>query len=1532
MKSDNSRITFDPRKHYSGVRLQQGRVQIDADANEQSDIVNYRIETETGDVIGLCGAPMHYPAFHIVGTLAGLSAEERELLGNTRPETGTAKIPTGFQFPDFLISAGRYYVDGISCENEQLISYLTQPDFPNAPPIDEPGLYVIYVDVWQRLLTALDDPSIREVALGGPDTATRTKTVWQVKHWLAVDRNKAKLRDGNCLSTFGVFEDLIAPSSGKLSARSKRAEATTDPCVVSPVAGYTGLENQLYRIEIHDSGAAIEASSSSATRMTTVANENAQIKAGGNWTRQSPIEIFSAANPMKGKLAFVQNVEGPRRGAKTLTLNIDVSQVPFSDRLVREAGATFKWSRDNGVVVTAIQSISGVEVTVHDLGPDDTLGFKEGQWVEISDDALELGGLPGQLAQISKVDSALKRITLETAVDPLDASNRDGVNKALHPKLRRWDGVGVVKFDPESEDDNFLDLENGVQISFSRGTLRTGDYWTVPARTATADTQAGNIDWPVDGSNQPLAQSPFGVEHHYCRLAMAKWEDGKFTFEDCRSLFPPITELTTMVYVSGDGQEAMPDTQLQQPLQVGVFNGRWPVENATVRFSISSAAGRFGVPITDSNLDKGLLTAIDGTGTPTNTITVQTDENGIAGCFWKLDPTFGPLVDPAADRTSQQVEARLLDAQGRPTPALVRFDANLSVADEVAYFPGRCAALQEDKTVQRALDRLSHLVSLYEVSGNNQEVMPSKELASLVVLAANRCGPVTKQEVTFTVISGEGKVEPETVFTSEEEGSEGEAACTWKLDPETPRQEVEARLTGEGSFAAATTVRFVANLSTADQVSYNPRTCPTLQQRTTVQEAIEQLSQLISLYEFKGNNQVVMSQAEMQKIQVLVANKCGPVTRQRVQFKPLAKSGSVNPAEAETDGSGIAETTWTLDRKEPIQHVEATLVGVPAPSLAPPTAMTFNAYLSRAEHVLYAPGNCGPLQESGTVQLAIDKLSQLVSLYEVSGNNPIAVPNTKQKIQVLAANKCGPVANQRVDLNLLVAGQGTIVPAPANIDVNGKVITDVNGIVTADWTFGTDQNQQMRATLADTPAKSLAAPTSVLFNANRSATGGSQGGGCEITVGSGGQFPRLDTALTSLLGDQNLVDICLCLLPGDHVTGGLNITRPNLHLKITGCGRGSRLLFTETAGTPPTGPSSLFGSLASFAMRDLDVFGENYSLSFDVCDEVTFVDCYLTQENLPTEEQSPSFIRIANAKAIRFEGNVVSSTLPLGQNPFSPDVVIGDTIPGFVELFRRPSKFEFEEKSAIFAAQLASLDVAERRDLGDAASRAVAEVVKRITEAELASYNNFIETLLNERVRENELPRVLQANLAAIRTAALAAVPSVAIVLTDAKADTRIENNRIAGVVSLYGPPATTTLKQQDLNLIDNALGRKGLVFAESLANLRIRNNALYRITVSEETVAALRMTTGAQRNLTGFYRRCFVIDNAFTGGDNLLVMEQLALNSDTFERESNLEAGAVVASAASYIGNFASDDIRLFDATLVSEKVANVVIRIANP
>jgi hypothetical protein len=87
----------------------------------------------------------------------------------------------------------------------------------------------------------------------------------------------------------------------------------------------------------------------------------------------------------------------------------------------------------------------------------------------------------------------------------------------------------------------WIDLEEGVQVRFESGDVRTpfrtGDYWLIPARTATAD-----VEWPVE-AGVPVAEAPHGVRHHFCRLGIVASNGRQAELvEDCRRLFPPATD------------------------------------------------------------------------------------------------------------------------------------------------------------------------------------------------------------------------------------------------------------------------------------------------------------------------------------------------------------------------------------------------------------------------------------------------------------------------------------------------------------------------------------------------------------------------------------------------------------------------------------------------------------------------------------------------------------------------------------------------------------------------------------------------------------------------------------------------------------------------------------------------------------------------------------------------------------------------------------------------------------------------------
>jgi hypothetical protein len=664
MKGDLSRQTFDAERHYSSVRLQQGRVQLDADFNEQADIGRRRAELDSLDVIGPCGGPLHDAAFGILLTLT--AAQKAEV------EAAFGPLVAG----DFVLTPGRYYVDGIVCENDRLVPFTHQPHLPGLGPLNvaSAGFYIVYLDVWQRHVTALEDPSLRETALGGPDTATRSQTVWQVRTVFAGTGAT------NCLSTPAAYNDAIAPSTGTLAARARPEAASSSPCIVPQSAGYRGLENQLYRVEIFDGGKPFNLGSGTDFAVTDLPAPTEVVVGAGTWNVGQAVEVFSSApsaDRMTGTLAHVVAVTG---GGKHLTLSAMLPSLDLAVDLprVRKVEATYVWSRDNGSVASLVRTIDDRDVVMHDLGPDDTLGFQDGDWVQLSDTADELNGRPGQLLQIEQVLPATNTLRLRSA--PGDVAVED---PARGLKVRRWHGAGAVKVNAPAPSDGFAALEDGVEVQFGAGTYRSGDYWTAPARTATADAQSGSIEWP-SASGVPEALLPFGIEHHYCKVAVLQSDGSKFTVTDCRSLFPPVTELATLVYVGGDGQEAMPGDPLPQPLEAGVFRGQWPVAGAPVKFTTA---------------DGGAL-AKDAASLPAGaqaSVTVTTGADGVARCAWRLAPSGAK---------SQRVTARWLDAAAAELPPVLDFYGSLSIAAQVAYQPGACADLASAKTVQEALDIL----------------------------------------------------------------------------------------------------------------------------------------------------------------------------------------------------------------------------------------------------------------------------------------------------------------------------------------------------------------------------------------------------------------------------------------------------------------------------------------------------------------------------------------------------------------------------------------------------------------------------------------------------------------------------------------------------------------------------------------------------------------------------------------------------------------------------------------------------------
>ena len=499
MRGDFSRDTFVEAHRFTRVLMQQGRVHLDADWNEQMSILLHYLQSVTADVVGKYGGPL-------------------DNLGYTVTAAGKG---------DFSLSPGHYYVDGLLCENgkenytssEKGLFYTQQVDLPDVDALKAPEdggqqNYLVYLDVWERHLTFVQEEDLREVALNGPDTASRARLVTQTRVSSHLgdedipDTIPANINDWkdwlfktqpNEPSRWEKFVRARQPvNRGMLKAIGKPANhKDTDVCLASPDGHYRGTENQLYRVEIHRSGKA--------------------------WDEKTGADGQAGA-------------------------------------------ATFKWSRENGCVVFPLQhlALSGDGTTaaaIIERARDDRLGLHVGEWVEVVSDVSDLYSRPGPLAEVKTItpledptcQQVLLRVPENTTLPKIGDADQNH-----HPLLRRWDSRPQMKdLDPNEEKEllantggallveegEWLPLEDGVQVWFEpqpngdQPAYRSGDYWLIPARTAIED-----VIWP--GGMAPIAQPPQGITHHYAPLAILPVGAGNNAVTSLQTTFKTLGELS----------------------------------------------------------------------------------------------------------------------------------------------------------------------------------------------------------------------------------------------------------------------------------------------------------------------------------------------------------------------------------------------------------------------------------------------------------------------------------------------------------------------------------------------------------------------------------------------------------------------------------------------------------------------------------------------------------------------------------------------------------------------------------------------------------------------------------------------------------------------------------------------------------------------------------------------------------------------------------------------------------------------------
>ncbi len=503
---DISKITTDPGKHYSSVRMQQGKVLLDSDHNADSDI-HENIDMLTNvDVIGSYGSPDN--GFMILDVV-----------------DNAGKI-------DFKILPGTLYLGGLRLEMEAIKkdpvsgtdipeTFLLQRDWlqmdTNDPVFAKPEdlgatkerYDLAYLEAWRQGVCAVEDSSLLEMAVG-VDTTTRYRNMRRVNLFTNTESPECPISWKKLVQW--ADDKLGDIKRHELIPDTKLTVSFTDSgsgdSLCSPVAagGYLGAENQAIRVQIRKNG-----------KFT--------------WGFDNASPLYRVRVTTAGGVSTVKMLMEPK----------DQYHWPVSGQVVE----ILPWS----AVLPNKEKIaeqSGFISKVHDsYSPD------EPHKMEFTLDTV----LPAAL--VNEWESRADHNELE-----LDF--KGNVNKYFY--MRVWNRGSDPGLDAELDLDPGVAIplgNTGLAITFSGNNYLPEDYWVIAARPETPQTL---VPWVLEKGTMPHGVrrflAPLAIIHW--TIDNNNKVQGR-VIHDCRRRFHPLTEQECCcTYTVGDGVTSRGDFQLIQ--------------------------------------------------------------------------------------------------------------------------------------------------------------------------------------------------------------------------------------------------------------------------------------------------------------------------------------------------------------------------------------------------------------------------------------------------------------------------------------------------------------------------------------------------------------------------------------------------------------------------------------------------------------------------------------------------------------------------------------------------------------------------------------------------------------------------------------------------------------------------------------------------------------------------------------------------------------------------------------------------------
>jgi Family of unknown function (DUF6519) len=574
--NDISRYLSQPRKGYSSVLMQQGRVILDSDWNERERIDDEEARRTLIDVI--CSHGTSNQGFR-VGNVQGADV--------AIPGANTA-ASYNFNFEN-----GSFYIGGLRFESETdetPETFLGQNDWlqidasannlPLRPDDLPPGGVrhdLIYLRGWEQCVTAVEDSELLERALG-VDSSVRVRRFSRVEALTnAPDTCAAAFNALKQRLTAPVAPDTGTPhefdlrnyelkSKARLTVTPNPADITEDPCKPVVAGGYLGADNQTIRVQL------------TATNRFIWGYDNA-----APLYRVQVENVPDAPNGIRRKIRFLSL---PRDRAAQPAAGHVVEIIPWGALLPnKEKVAEFQG--ELFIVETSFDPEDG-SLTITQPVPQELV-----EWL---------------------------------ATHPQFESDRDEPEHQQYFYLRLWTGgAGDVdspyhEFTPGAP----VSLEGtGLSVTFRDYGL-PGDFWIIAARPNTPNLV---VPWELLDSAPPA-----GPRYFFAPLALIRWRMGdgailQTTVNDCRERFRPLCDLRgCCTLIVGDGVsshgdfdsieeavEALPDTGGEICLLPGQHRANVTIVGRR-DITIKGCGKQTRVVPRESNLEEPIFNVFDSQG------------------------------------------------------------------------------------------------------------------------------------------------------------------------------------------------------------------------------------------------------------------------------------------------------------------------------------------------------------------------------------------------------------------------------------------------------------------------------------------------------------------------------------------------------------------------------------------------------------------------------------------------------------------------------------------------------------------------------------------------------------------------------------------------------------------------------------------------------------------------------------------------------------------------------------------------------